>query len=852
MTRHLLTRLAVAAVAGALLASGPARAQTGYETPPEAIVRIAEAPSTPAISVAPGAAHAVLMHRDSLIPLADLARPELRIAGLRLDPATSAASRRHTWNALTLKRLPDGAEVALTGLPSPLRGDHFAWSPDGSRFAFTHTRDDGVELWVADAGGGAARQVLDGVRAMFRGAPYHWLPDGSGFVARVAVEEGAVQRVAEGARSVSRFLPGMAGRVARTADDRLRDHSSDPLPVSPVIQETTGRVAPARTYQDLLRNPRDEELFVAHGTARVVTTDLSGNATEIAGPGIVREAVPSPDGRFVLVTTIHRPFSYLVPYSRFPQRIEVRDRSGAVVHEVADLPLMEEIPIGRDSAPTGPRAVGWRGDADATLVWTEARDGGDPRAEASVRDEMLQSAAPFDGEPEVVLQVPLRLAYAVFGAGRGVAITRWWQDRSEQIWALPPARTGEPTLAHDTSYEDRYAAPGMPLTTRNERGARVLLTSADGTKAYLVAEGASPEGNRPFVDEWNLETGETRRRFRSSADSFEVPLALLDPDAGLLLTRSETRETAPNYFLRDLSEEGAGEARAITDFGHPYPDLEGAGRELIRYTRSDGVELTALLHTPPGYDAGRDGRLPLLVWAYPREYKSAAAAAQVRDSPQRFSFVRWGSALYWLTQGYAVMENATMPIIGEGDEEPNDSYVEQLVASARAAVEEAVRRGVADPERTAIAGHSYGAFMTANLLSHSDIFRAGIARSGAFNRTLTPFGFQSEQRTFWQAPEIYFRMSPFMHADQVNEPILLIHGEVDNNSGTFPLQSRRYYHALKGHGAVARLVMLPFESHGYVARESVMHTLWEQHRWLERYVKNAEPRGEVTDSPQSR
>ena len=820
MTRHLLTRLAAAVAAGALPLA-PALAQTGYETPPDAIVRIAEAPATPAISVAPGAAHAVLLHRDTLIPLAELARPELRIAGLRIDPATSAGSRRRPWNGLTLKRLADGAEVALTGLPSPLRGDHFAWSPDGSRFAFTHTRDDGVELWVADADSGAARRVLDGVRAPFRNAPYHWLPDGSGFVARVPAGGGAGVAPAE-------------------------------PPIAPVIQETTGRVAPARTYQDLLTNRRDEELFAAHTTARVVTADLAGSATEIAGPGIVRDAVPSPDGRFVLVTTIQRPFSYLVPYTRFPHRLEVRDRAGAVVHEVADLPLMEEIPIGRDSAPTGPRAVGWRGDEDATLVWTEARDGGDPYAEASVRDELLQSAAPFTGEPEVVLQVPLRLARAVFGSGRGVAITRWWQDRSEQVWALPPMGTGEPTLAHDTSYEDRYAAPGMPLTTRNERGARVLLTSADGTKAYLTAEGASPEGNRPFVDEWDLETGETRRLFRSSADSFEVPLALLDADAGLLLTRSETRETAPNYFLRDLSAGGAGEARAITDFGHPYPDLEGAGRELIRYTRSDGVELTALLHTPPGYDAGRDGRLPLLVWAYPREYKSAAAAAQVRDSPQRFSFVRWGSALYWLTQGYAVLENATMPIIGEGDEEPNDSYVEQLVASARAAVDEAVRRGVADPDRTAIAGHSYGAFMTANLLSHSDIFRAGIARSGAFNRTLTPFGFQSEQRTFWQAPEIYFRMSPFMHADRVNEPILLIHGEVDNNSGTFPLQSRRYYHALKGHGAVARLVMLPFESHGYAARESVLHTLWEQHRWLERYVKNAGPRGETTDSPQSR
>ena len=797
----------------AVVLAAAAGAQDGYQTPPDAIVRIAEAAPTPAVSVSPDKMHAVVLHRSSLVPLAELSRPELRIAGLRIDPAANAASRRRVFRGITLERIDGGDAAGITGLPDPLRGDHVSWSPDGARFAFTHTGDDGVELWVVDAGSGAATRVVEGVNAIFRRNPFQWLGDSSHLAVRIVDPE----------RGTAPEAPA--------------------VPETPVIQESTGRVAPARTYQDLLTSPHDNALFSYYGAARAVVVDLSGTAIEIAGPGIIERFSPSPDGNYLLVSTVHEPFSWLVPYSRFPHRIEIRDRSGALVREVADLPLHEEIPIGRDSAPTGPRSVGWRGDHDATLVWTEARDGGDPHAEASVRDVLVQLAAPFEGDPEVLLQVPLRMTGATFGGGRGVAITRWWITRAEQIWSIPTAGSGEPTLAFDTSYEDRYASPGMPMTTVNERGARVMLTSEDGSKAYLTAEGASPQGNRPFVDEWDLETGETRRLFQSDADSYETPLSLLDPEAGLLLTRRETRTTPPNYYVRDL---GGGDARAITDFAHPYPDLQGAGRELIRYTRSDGVELNALLHTPPGYDAARDGRLPLLVWAYPREYKSAAAAAQVRDSPQRFSFVSWGSALYWLTQGYAVMENATIPIIGEGDEEPNDSYVEQLVASAQAAVDEAVRRGVADPERTAIAGHSYGAFMTANLLAHSDIFRAGIARSGAFNRTLTPFGFQSEPRTFWEAPEIYFRMSPFMHAHQVNEPILLIHGIADNNSGTFPVQSRRYYHALKGHGAVARLVMLPHESHGYAARESVLHTLWEQQQWLERHVKNAAPRMETT------
>ena len=399
---------------------------------------------------------------------------------------------------------------------------------------------------------------------------------------------------------------------------------------------------------------------------------------------------------------------------------------------------------------------------------------------------------------------------------------------------VAPGSPGEPARElFDYSYEDRYGVPGTPLLTPTPRGTRVLLVEQG--KLFLVAEGASPKGNRPFVDALDLGTLKTERLFRSEAPYYESPIAWLDARKGWLLTRRETKDEPPNFFVHDLNQH---EMRALTDFPHPYPQLAGVQRELVRYERADGVKLTATLHVPPGHGPAA-GPLPMLVWAYPREYKSAAAAGQVRESPHRFSRISWGSPLYWLTQGYAVMEGATMPIVGEGDDEPNDSYIEQLVASAQAAVDEAVRRGVADRDRVAIGGHSYGAFMTANLLAHSDIFRAGIARSGAYNRTLTPFGFQSEQRTFWQAPEIYFKMSPFMHADQINEPILLIHGVADNNSGTFPLQSRRLYHALKGHGATARLVILPHESHGYRARESVLHTLWEMNAWLEKHVKHA-------------
>jgi dipeptidyl aminopeptidase/acylaminoacyl peptidase len=601
-----------------------------------------------------------------------------------------------------------------------------------------------------------------------------------------------------------------------------------------VVRENLGETAPARTYQDLLQNPFDEILFEYYMTSQVMEITLDGGSKPLGDAAIISTVAPSPNGEYLLVETIHRPFSYLVPGSRFPTRIDVWDRDGAVVHQVADLPLAENVPIGRDAARTGPRSVDWRADEPATLFWVEAQDEGDPGVEADVRDSLYLQAAPFDDRPVNFVSVDLRYSDIRWGEeSMAMVSARWWSTRQSRTWVVNPDNPGtEPRLLFDYSYEDRYKDPGAPLMRTTETGSRVLLTADDGGSIFMAGEGASPEGNRPFLDKLVLETGQTERLWRSDPPYYEDLVRLTDA-GGTAITRRESRTVPPNYFVREL---GTGDLRQLTDFPNPNPQFADVEKELIRYKRADGVMLSGTLYTPPGWRPD-DGPLPMLMWAYPREFKSAAAAGQVTRSPYRFTRVGWSSALPWLLVGYAVFDGPTMPIIGEGDQEPNDTYVEQLVASAKAAVEEVVRRGVADRDKIAIGGHSYGAFMTANLLAHSDLFRAGIARSGAYNRTLTPFGFQAEQRTFWEAPNIYFRMSPFMHADRVNEPILLIHGEADNNSGTFPVQSRRFYAALKGHGATVRLVMLPHESHGYRARDSVMHTMWEMTEWLDRYVK---------------
>lgn len=792
----------------AVLFAPVATAQTTYQTPPPELARLVDAPNTPGVSLGPDGTTMLLVEQPDLPSIAELSQPEARLAGIRINPRTNGPSRASGATGLWLRTLSDTTRRAVTGLPAQPRLRSMQWSPEGRHVAFTHDAADRVELYVLDVQTAQARRVLGQPlnEALTRG--FAWLPSGDGFVALV--------------------LP----------DSRPPMPEADAAPAGPVVQESMGNAAPARTYQDLLSTPADEATFERYGTAELVRVGLDGIVTRLADAALFTDVAPSPDGRYVLVERLARPFSYLVPYSRFPRTIEVLDaQTGATVHTVANLPLQENVPTGFGSVPTGPRSVQWRADAPSTLAWVEAQDGGDARAEAEVRDRVFTHAVPTRSAPRVLADLPLRYG-GIYWGGDDLALVyeSWWSTRTRRAYRVAPADPGEQTTVFDYSYEDRYNDPGTPVTVETAQGTRVM--KRDGETIYLTGPGATPEGEMPFLRALDLRSGETTELFRSEAPTYERFVEFLPDDR--LLTVRETVTDPPNYFAVDAA---SGSRDQLTFFPHPYPELAGVQKEFIQYERADGVALSATLYLPAGYDAGRDGPLPTLLWAYPREFKSADAAGQVTGSPFRFNRISYWGAVPYVTRGYAVLDGATIPIVGEGDREPNDSFVDQLVSSAQAAIEEGVRRGVVDASRVGVGGHSYGAFMTANLLAHSNLFRAGIARSGAYNRTLTPFGFQSEERTYWEAPEIYNTMSPFQNAARIDEPLLLIHGMADNNSGTFPIQSERLYAALKGLGQTARLVMLPHESHGYVARESLLHMLWETDRWLETYVKNAPAAG---------
>lgn len=784
-------------------------AALSYQSAPAPLQQVLEAPFLPSFWLSPDQQHYLLTDYRSWPDLAELAAPELRLAGLRINPRNFGPSRNWYYTGLTLRRL-DGTERTVKGLPEGARLANISWSPDSQKVAFTHTATDSITLWVLDVARAEARQLSTRPLNKSYGTTLSWTPDSRAILIK----------------SPTRALPLP---------------TDDAVPAGPVIYQSLGKAAPGRTYQDLIKSPEDARRFSHYLHSQLLRIDLQGQVRELGEPGLIVSFDPSPDGRYLLVEAVHEPFSYTFPIFRFPRKIMIWDAQGQPVKTLADLPLADKIPISFDATRPGPRSVNWRADAPASLAWFEALDQGDPAVKVKQRDALKLWPAPFSGSPRTLLEVPLRLYDVDWGNGQlALAYSDWYQTRRRETWLIQPDQSKAPARkVQDYSSEDRYSHPGTTLKRPTPQGKTVLLSDSQG-RLFLSGEGASEAGDMPFLDRWDPRKGQASRLWRSQPPHYEDLLYLLDTEQPRLITRREDQQTPPNYLLRDIA---AGQNTPLTAIPHPFPEMTRVKKEQLNYSRADGLPLSATLYLPPDYKP-EDGPLPTLVWAYPREYKTAQAAGQVKGSPHSFVRPHPNAPAIFATQGYAVLDQTAMPIIGEGEQEPNDTYVSQLVANAEAAINKVVEMGVADRERMAIAGHSYGAFMTANLLAHSRLFRAGIARSGAYNRTLTPFGFQSEQRTYWQAPEVYQTMSPLMNADKIQDPLLLIHGEADNNSGTYPMQSEYFYQALKGLGAPVRLVMLPHESHGYQARESLGHVLWEMTQWLDAHVKNAPPRSQ--------
>ena len=778
-----------------------------YQVPSSEILDLVEYDRPPTVTYDNDKNFMLFLYRDNYKSIEDLSQEELRLAGLRINPKTNIGSRITYYNNIKIKNLKNKrSEIQdIIGIPSNPKIANINWSPNQKNIAFTNTSSDGVKLWVLNLESRSLVKLSDlKLNSNIRDV-INWLNDSEILI-----------------------------KVIPDNKKELIDQS-DIVPLGPTISSNDGENAQNRTYQDLLKNKTDEFNFEQLVTSDLYKVDLNGRINKWLDSDMYTDITPSPDGEFVMVSNIKKPFSYIVTYGRFPKSTNIYDNEGMLVSNLVDVPLIEELPQGFNAVWNGKRNFSWRMDKPSTITYMVALDNGDPSKEAEYRDELFELDAPFKGNGNTIFKSINRLAGIIWGnKTNAVAIDYWIKNRNEKTYLFNPSNINQkPRIIYDRNYQDRYSDPGSFITERNAYNKSVLKIHSNNL--ILMGDGYSEKGQFPFIDRLNLDNLKSKRIYESNYTDKLEDLIDFDVNKNQLLVRIESKNDYPNYYFKNLNGK---KVNRITDFMNPFEQLSKVDKQVITYKRNDGVELSGVLYLPVGYDKTSKEKMPMIMWAYPREFKDKSSAGQNTNNPNEFTYPYYGSMVYWVTKGYVVLDDASFPIIGEDKTEPNDDFRNQLVENARAAINAVDKLGYIDKDRVAVGGHSYGAFMVANLLSHSDLFAAGIARSGAYNRTLTPFGFQSEERSYWQAPDVYYTMSPFMHADKMKTPLLLIHGEDDNNSGTYPMQSQRYFNALKGLGAVVRLVMLPKESHGYSSKESIYHVLWEQDQWLEKYVKN--------------
>jgi len=783
------------------------QAGLSYKMPPKEIADLLLAKQTPNVSVDDKGKWMLFTESNSYPSVAELAEPELRIAGLRIDPNNFGPTRQNFINNIWLKNISSGKEYKISGLPATLMAGSVTWSPDDKKIAFTQTSNNRVDLYVVDIASQKAVKMNKQPLNIILGGSYQWY-DSNTLLYKIALKPASA-------------VP-----------------QKPLMPAGPAVQENLGKVAPARTYEDLIKSPYDEQLFEFNATAQLVK-NINGVESKIGQPAIYGSINVSPDKKYLLLRIIRKPFSYLVPAFGFPAVVAVIDMNGKLVKQLADLPSAELAPAGFDNVQNVPRSFDWRDDDPATVYWAQPLDSGMIKNKMQYHDVVYELAAPFKGQAKELFKTEMRYRSVQWGNSTLALVIEGLTGKQLTRTNRYNSSTGQLEKLWERNTTDAYSNPGFPITEKNKWGRDVIRQSPDGNSIMMNnAVGSSPKGDLPFLAFFNLLNKQEDIVWRSKEDQYEYIVKIIDFDNKLLLTKSESETEVPNYYIRNLKNK---DLKSITDFKNPYPSLEGITKEKIKYKRADGVDLTGDLYLPKAYDAKRDGKLPVFIWAYPAEYNSAADAAQVRGSQHRFTLINWGSPVFWVTQGYAVLNNAEMPIVSTDKEKrPNDNFIDQLRMNAEAAINALDSMGVGDRNRVAVGGHSYGAFMTANLLAHTNLFKAGIARSGAYNRSLTPFGFQNEDRTYWDDPQLYFDVSPFSFANKIKTPLLLIHGEMDDNPGTFPIQSERMFNAVKGFGGIVRYVVLPYEAHGYRGKENLLHMLYEMNSWMDKYVKNAD------------
>lgn len=787
----------------ALTLLAPGVRATDYQTPPASLQQVVDQTTGPVTVLSRDQQWMAVMGKTPAPSIKQLAREEVKLAGLRINPESLTPSRiRSQYQSLVLIPLQQQPTVQLDiKLPKELTFTNGRFSPDNRFFSFTGITSEGAWLYLYNLESQSLKRLGKARLNATITTGYQWLADSSAILFRQALDKNFDDR------------PGQAQALA------------------PLVKATGQQKTPRRTYQDLLKTPADASYFSQLTESQLALITPKGKLTPVGEPGIFNKVSLSPDNQYLLTTRLTAPFSLRVKYYDFQQEVVITKLTDQSEKVIAVKNSGETRPAGPDSVTPGNRSYSWHPAKPASITWLSAADNGDSTQQADIRDELYMLDAPFGEQPVKLAETPWRIWDIDWVDDDTALLTE--RSRKQQQLKVSLLDNNALTLWHQRGLRDTYKDPGKLYTARNGFGRSMVQLEKDRVLHYGL--GASDNGYQPFLKQTSLLDGSSSSLWQTRDDSFQRVKYVLNQAPLELIISSESKSTPTAIYRLDVT---SGKSQLLYQNPAALPAYEGIQKQLVSFTRKDGLPLSGTLYLPADYTPDQ-GPLPVLMWAYPREFKDKSVASRVAFSANQYLKVSPRSPVALVSQGYAVFDRVAMPIVGEGKSKPNDSFRQQLVANAEAAIDKLVEMGVADRKRIAIGGHSYGAFMVANLLAHSDLFAAGIARSGAYNRSLTPFGFQNEERNFWQATDLYKEMSPFTHADKIDEPILLIHGEMDSNSGTYPMQSERLFNAIAGLGGTARLVMLPWESHSYVAKESLNHLLWEQLNWLDSHVKPA-------------
>ena len=768
--------------------------------------------------ISPNGSHFLIPFSDELSSLELMARRTLRLGMLELMPEVDREWRLATYGirgydvyALEERRrwsidVPEGSFVSDA-----------IWSPDGSRLAFLAHLAESTQVWTADVSTGAAERLSD-ARVMATlaarggaGVPsrmLQWMPDGSVLALLVPTGRGS-------------------------------EPEADPVPTGPIVRRTREKATPTRTLPFLLRSEHDADLFRYYTTAQLARLSSGQAPQPIGDPAMYLSIALSPDGGHILAEQLVEPFSYIVGYTSFGRDLNVLNLDGDVVSTIRQIPLYESSE--RDNRPEAnlPREVAWRPDGRG-LSWLartpNAAEEGDDTGDTEQQDRVMGVEAPFVvTEAKVLTSTEGRFSDLHFDAAGDRFFAEITEDGERPILAydmsVEPA-AGQVLVSYDQ--DNVLELPGEILTRQDGNGITTVMMSSNGQSAYLRGSGYREQFSpQPFVDRVEIANGATTRLFEGAAETFDWPLTPLNDDLTRMIVSREMSSMVPDSYL--WSTEGAWEN--LTQNVDPYPEITAAQRIDFEFTRRDGLTVQARISLPTDYQSGE--RVPAIFWTYPREYasaeeyKQASIRARNHNAFSPLSFLRWSDI--WLTQGYAVVY-PDIPILGQVGRF-NAHFVADMTETMYAAIRKVDEMGYVDVDRIGHGGHSYGAFATANLLAHTPFFKAGIAGDGAYNRTLTPMTFQGEQRFIWDAPTTYLEISPFFYADQIHSPLLMYHGEQDNNSGTFLIQSERMMQALTGLGKKAALYIYPFESHGPRAKENYLDLWTRWLEWFDLYVK---------------